>query len=262
MLSIGLMSGTSMDGIDAALIRTDGYHDITELGQLYIAYHPAFKILLKAAEYAIKTTAEIQITQGNYSEALILAMAETAFDQLLKEYLTHELNLKDAEFSDSFAALLSYFHDHINAKLSISLAGIIDHSTDLHGQAVEQLLIQTAHKATQIDVVGCHGQTFFHRPTVKLSIVLCHGERLAEQLKISVVTDFRRCDVDAGGQGAPLAPLYHQALAKHDHKIPCAVVNCGGIANITVISNEHIKDHFLNLLSVFLATRNSRAHGE
>jgi anhydro-N-acetylmuramic acid kinase len=75
-----------------------------------------------------------------------------------------------------------------------------------------------------------------------ISIAMGDGAALATDLQITVVNDFRREDVAAGGQGAPFAPLYHQALSIRDNQIPLAVVNCGGIANITVIPNDNPED--------------------
>lgn len=184
MLSIGLMSGTSMDGIDAALLKTDGKTSITELGQTSCRYQPEFQSLLKTAERAVKDA------QGNLEQAV----------QIFPE-----------------------------------LNSVIQQSTALHIQLVKQLLQQTDYKINQIDVIGYHGQTLYHSPANKITVQVGNAQTLAEQIGITVVNDFRRCDIDAGGQGAPLAPLYHQALALRDQKYPLAVVNCGGIANITLI---------------------------
>jgi anhydro-N-acetylmuramic acid kinase len=184
VLSIGLMSGTSMDGIDAALLKTDGKAAITELGHTSYRYQPEFQSLLKTAERAVKDA------QGN------LIHAAQTFPQLNT---------------------------------------VIQQSTELHSQLVKQLLQQTNYTAKQIDVIGYHGQTLYHSPANKITVQVGDAKTLAEQLGITVVNDFRRCDVNAGGQGAPFAPLYHQALAMRDQKYPLAVVNCGGIANISLI---------------------------
>lgn len=82
--------------------------------------------------------------------------------------------------------------------------------------------------------VGCHGQTVLHRPECGQTVQLLNGALLAELTGADVVCDFRSRDIAAGGQGAPLAPLFHRAVfAAH---APCAVVNLGGIANITSLS--------------------------
>ena len=78
----------------------------------------------------------------------------------------------------------------------------------------------------------------FHKPGIGKSVIVGYGQYLAERLGISVVSDFRSADIAHGGQGAPLAPVYHQALAKRDQRGPLAVVNCGGIANVTFINGE------------------------
>ena len=102
--------------------------------------------------------------------------------------------------------------------------------TDLHIEAVKAC-------GFKADIIGFHGQSITHDPAHKITWQLGDGERLAKETDISVVYDLRQADVQAGGQGAPLIPLYHQALA-HDLPKPCAVLNIGGVANITYLGED------------------------
>lgn len=213
MLSIGLMSGTSMDGIDAALLETDGLQDIKMLGFISLAYDESFKLLLKATEYAIRKYSG-DIDQVN-----------SHFQASLHEYFVHELHLSPP-----------------STVLSTTLDKVIQQSTHLHGLAVNQLLSENGYAPDQIDILGYHGQTMLHQPHKNISIIIGDGKALANQTRIAVINDFRRRDVAAGGQGAPFAPLYHYALALRDNKIPIAVINCGGIANITLIPSRDPSD--------------------
>lgn len=97
--------------------------------------------------------------------------------------------------------------------------------TDLHIQAVKAL-------GQPADVIGFHGQSIMHDPSVRFTWQLGDGQRLADETGIDVVAGMRYADVAAGGQGAPLLPLYHRALA-HDLEKPLAVLNLGGVANVT-----------------------------
>jgi anhydro-N-acetylmuramic acid kinase len=210
MISIGLMSGTSMDGIEAALLETDGSPDLLRsLGHISLAYTPQFKILLKSAEYAVKKC------EGNVDKAKIY------YAQAIHDYIHDNQIISDLFFSQ------------------ITWDQVIGHSTTLHGIAIKKLLYATKIKANQIDLIGYHGQTLFHNPARKISIVVGNGQQLANELGITVVNDFRSRDIEAGGQGAPFAPLYHYALAVRDDKLPIAVVNCGGISNISLILNKN-----------------------
>lgn len=85
--------------------------------------------------------------------------------------------------------------------------------------------------AEEVTAVGCHGQTIAHLPAAGASWQLLNGARLAERTGMDVVCDFRARDVASGGQGAPLAPFFHQRVFAEF--APCAVVNVGGIANVT-----------------------------
>ncbi len=185
--AVGLMSGTSMDGIDAALLVTDGQRFIQERGSHSLRYTPAFRKELKRAEQAVREA------RGD------LAAARASFR---------------------------------------GLDEVVRESTDLHAQVVEELLEGEGHRASQIDVVGYHGQTLYHRPADRVTVQAGDGERLAKRLGIPVVFDFRSNDVRHGGQGAPFAPLYHEALALQMGIAPVCVANCGGISNITIISGR------------------------
>jgi anhydro-N-acetylmuramic acid kinase len=104
--------------------------------------------------------------------------------------------------------------------------------TRLHAEAGEHFLREQPRAA--IDVVGFHGHTILHRPTERRTWQIGDGALLARRLELDVVADFRSADVAAGGEGAPLAPLYHAALAAALPK-PIAVLNIGGVANVTWI---------------------------
>lgn len=174
--AIGLMSGTSADGIDAALIRSDGI-DVFDFGpRLTITYTPDFR-----------------------------------------------------------ACLIACFGDRVRPAEEI--AAIERKLTDLHARAVRYLLQTAELQARDIAAIGFHGQTIFHAPERRLTRQIGDGARLARATGIDVVNDFRSADVAAGGEGAPLVPIFHQALAR-DLEKPLAILNIGGVANVTWIGGE------------------------
>jgi anhydro-N-acetylmuramic acid kinase len=184
MRAIGLMSGTSMDGIDVALIETDG-ETITRFGPSAIHFY------------------------SEHEEASIRAAMEAA------------------------PALRT------RTERSAAIAKAEEIITALHASAVNAFLDTNRIDRAGIDVVGFHGQTVLHRPREKLTIQLGDGAALAREIGIPVVYDFRAADVAAGGQGAPFVPVYHRALARAlDRPHPIAVLNLGGVANITVIDGH------------------------
>lgn len=108
--------------------------------------------------------------------------------------------------------------------------------TMLHAVAVKVFFDANKIDRKNIDVVGFHGQTLLHRPERKLTMQIGDGKALARELSIPVVHDFRAADVAAGGHGAPLVPVYHRVLAGMiDRPHPVAVLNVGGVANVTFI---------------------------
>lgn len=175
------MSGTSLDGVDAALIVTDGERIESFGPAFYRPYgEPERALLRRALAEAISLT-ERTARPG------ILAEAE---------------------------ALV----------------------TRTHAEAVERLIAENTIARGDIAVVGFHGQTVIHRPQAKLTVQIGAGPALAKRLGISVVHDFRAADVAAGGQGAPLVPVFHRAIVgtiKRPH--PVAVLNLGGVANVTFV---------------------------
>ncbi|HET9149657.1 MAG TPA: anhydro-N-acetylmuramic acid kinase, partial [Alphaproteobacteria bacterium] len=170
MWAVGLMSGTSMDGVDAALIATDGVRIAARGPALTLTYAPEFRKSLR----------------GILGEAAAPA----------------------------------------------ALAAVEAELTDAHVQAVRRLLSSAGRKAADVEVVGFHGHTVHHAPKLGITKQIGDGARLAGDVGIDVVTDFRSADVAAGGEGAPLAPLYHLALAAELPR-PVAVLNVGGVANVT-----------------------------
>ena len=168
---IGLMSGTSVDGVDAVLADfADG--KVNTLGHVHMPFAPELRSALQS------------LMQSGPDEI------ERAGDA------------------------------------SVALA-------QCYAQAVVSLLEKVGMKAGQVAAIGAHGQTIRHRPERGFTTQLNAPALLAELTGISVVADFRSRDVAAGGHGAPLVPAFHAAVFQGDQ--PRAVVNVGGIANVTLI---------------------------
>jgi anhydro-N-acetylmuramic acid kinase len=176
MLAVGLMSGTSLDGIDAALIETDGAGLIRPIAFRSDPYSPQARDQLR--------------------EAAALA-------------LSFDAPRESAKIADAEAML-----------------------TRRHVAAVRQLLADAGVAADKVDVVGFHGQTIAHRPDRGWTWQIGDGRAMALALGLTVVNDLRSADVAAGGQGAPLLPVYHRALTT-GLAAPVAVLNLGGVGNIT-----------------------------
>lgn len=171
------MSGTSLDGIDAAIVWTDGIAQVRVGDWISRPYDEAFRHRLRALLGA-------QPAGGEAREI--------------------ELEL-----------------------------------TDRHIEVVNLLIEKSDISYSDIDIIGFHGHTITHRPADGLSWQIGDGGRLAAALGCDVVADFRSADVAAGGQGAPLAPLYHQALSGSLPK-PLAVLNLGGVGNVTWVGSDDI----------------------
>lgn len=170
--TIGLMSGTSLDGVDAAWVDTDG-ETVTATGPtVTIPYERKMRIDLR--------------------RALDIAISLRPDSALVKSL---ELRL-----------------------------------TDVHAQAIEAL-------GTEADLIGFHGQTILHRPDRRRTWQIGDARALAKRTGLPVAFDFRSADVAAGGEGAPLVPVFHAALARELPK-PLAVLNIGGVANVTWIGAD------------------------
>ncbi len=180
--AIGLMSGTSMDGVDVAFIETDGEGVVRQGPSFFLAYGEADRALLRAA-------------------------------------LADAVKLVDRDARPG------------------ALAAAEAMITERHAEAVEAFLSAEGIAPGSIDVVGFHGQTVLHRPERKLTVQIGDGAALARRLRIPVIFDLRAADVAAGGQGAPLVPVFHRALVEDvGIKAPVALVNIGGVANITFVA--------------------------
>jgi anhydro-N-acetylmuramic acid kinase len=176
--SLGLMSGTSMDGIDAAIIKTDG-KQIFDIG--------AFKTFPYPKQFREKLKKLIELKREAAPEFIMQVETEL---------------------------------------------------TEYHITAVQQLIAESGEHPS---LIGFHGHTIDHQPYAAQPFTwqIGNGKLLAERTGIDVVYDFRTSDVAAGGQGAPLMPVYHRAIAAAEEK-PIAIVNIGGVANITYIGQNRL----------------------
>src|SRR6516165_1218203 len=184
LTAVGLMSGTSLDGVEVALIETDGKR-IKAFGPS--GYRP-------------------------YSEferrLLLQALAEAAY-----------LPQRDAR-----PGILQ------EAERTVTVA---------HAEAMASFIAQNRITCEDIDIVGFHGQTVLHRPAERMTVQIGDAAALAKAIHIPVMHDFRAADVAAGGQGAPLVPVYHRALAQSlEREGPIVMVNIGGVSNISYIDGN------------------------
>jgi len=115
------------------------------------------------------------------------------------------------------------------------VATVEDELTRLHAGAIAEF--RARHPQTRVELIGFHGHTILHEPARRRTWQIGDGALLARLTGCDVVADFRSADVAAGGEGAPLAPLYHAALAAKLPK-PLAVLNLGGVGNVTWIGEE------------------------
>ena len=166
--AIGLMSGTSLDGVDAAWIETDGERVVATGSALTLPYDPVLRARLRR----------------------------------LLDRAPAGLRADDPDLLEATALL-----------------------TQRHVEAVRALAAPT-------DLIGFHGQTILHQPQRRRTWQIGDAALLARACGLPVACDFRLADVAAGGEGAPLAPVYHQTLA-HDLAHPLAVLNLGGVGNVT-----------------------------
>jgi anhydro-N-acetylmuramic acid kinase len=179
--AIGLMSGTSLDGVDVALIETDGDR-VDRFGPVgYRPYADVERDLLRRALTAAGGITDRAARPGVVAEAEALV-------------------------------------------------------TQAHVHAVEAFLTEHRIDPRDISVVGFHGQTVLHRPEHRLTVQIGDGQALARRIGVPVVFDLRAADAAAGGQGAPLVPVFHRALVQSlDRPYPVAVLNIGGVANVTYV---------------------------
>lgn len=174
--AIGLMSGTSLDGIDLALLETDGFERVEPKGRDYLPYNETLRQRLRT----------------------LLGQAVPSAESNACE---EEMTLEQARLVNAF---------------------------------LERNRLSPA----QIDIIGFHGQTLTHAPQRRFTWQLGDGNLLARETGIDVVAQFRRNDVAAGGEGAPLLPLYHRArIRSSGFTDPVAVLNIGGVSNVTWIGS-------------------------
>ncbi len=166
--AVGLMSGTSLDGVDAALVHTDGEHQVSFGPALTRAYGASFR--------------------GHAAQDLVAP-------------------------------------------------ALVRRLTDLHAAAVQELLDRANIRPADVQVIGFPGQTVAHAPVEGWTWQVGDAGRLAAMTGIRVVSDFRSRDLAHGGEGAPLAPLFHQALTASMAR-PLAVLNLGGVANVTWLGRD------------------------
>lgn len=179
---IGIMSGTSLDGLDIALIKQSS----NTLSQLVGTHYIPMPSDLRQELLSLCSTGNDELARAALAENYWATLAATGIQTLLAN---HQLTNQD------------------------------------------------------ITAIGSHGQTVRHEPKRNFTIQISNGALLAELTGITVVTDFRRRDVAAGGQGAPLVPAYHEALFKDNTKRR-AILNIGGFSNLSLLSPDNVTHGF------------------
>ena len=186
--ALGLMSGTSGDGIDASIISTDGIDQYNE-------------VLNKYYEYDQKIYENLHNLRDTILKSDDLKKSKDKINSLERE--------------------LTLFHAEVVSKISKSID-------------------------RKVDFIGFHGQTIYHNPLEKISKQIGDGNLLSQLTKKIVVYNFRQNDIKNGGEGAPLAPVFHRLIVKQKKiELPVCILNIGGIANITIVK-EFDNNNFLS----------------
>jgi len=180
--ALGLMSGTSMDGVDTSIIQSDGNSKYKAILDRYFEYPKDIYNELTKLRDKIKSS---------------------------KDLKTHQKKIKLVE-----------------KKITI-----------FHAKAVNETLKKTK---LSLDFIGFHGQTIFHNAEERITKQIGDGKLLSKHTKKIVVYNFRQNDIKNAGQGAPLAPIFHKLLVKkYNLEKPLAILNIGGIANVTFINKNN-----------------------
>ena len=185
--ALGLMSGTSMDGVDASIIQTNGKSQYKAILDTYFEYSKSIYSNLTTLIDNIKNSKDLKKHQKKI--------------QLVEKEITI-----------------------------------------FHAEIVKEILKKSK---LNIDFIGFHGQTIFHNAEEKISRQIGDGKLLSKLTKKKVVYNFRKNDLFNGGEGAPLAPVFHKLLVEQNNiKTPLTILNIGGIANITSIRNKSWTNRF------------------
>ncbi len=191
--SIGLMSGTSMDGVDLSVIKSDGNDQFSSIYDTYKEFD-----------------------DGLYNQLINLRDKISDFT---------DLNVHSKEIND------------VEKKFTL-----------FNGNLINEVIREINE---DIDLIGFHGQTVFHDPKIQISKQLGDGRLLSSLFKKIVINNFRQNDLNHGGQGAPLTPIFHSLISRiiqknFKLKLPINIINIGGITNIT-----QIKEDFNNSINFF-----------
>ncbi len=184
--ALGLMSGTSLDGVDLSIMQSDGKREYTSILDKYFEY-------------------------DNDLYQRILEIRDKIFK-------SEDLDVHSDEIKSLERDITIFNGKVVNETLSLS--------------------------KLKVDLIGFHGQTIFHDPDKKITKQLGDGKLLSQLTKKKVVYNFRQNDLENGGQGAPLAPIFHNLIAnninkKFNIKFPINILNIGGISNITSTVEEN-----------------------
>ena len=182
--SIGLMSGTSCDGIDASIIRSDGEDEVHLLGNQFLRYDEKTKLKIIS----------------------------------LKERINLIIDLE---------------------KNKLEINNLERELTLLHANIVNLIIKKYEIDRSKINLIGFHGHTIFHSFKEKKTKQVGDAILLSQLTKLNVINNFRENDINNGGQGAPLVPIFHKLLQKKlKLKMPILFVNIGGISNVTYLGEE------------------------
>ena len=188
--ALGLMTGTSIDGIDLSLIKSDGIAEFTSILNNFYEFDNNLRVKIIGLRDQLNSIED------------------------LKKY-SSDLSKLDREITLFYARIINNFFKNQNH---------------------------------DIDFVGLHGQTIFHDAEKKISLQLGDGKLLSQLTQKIIISNFRQNDIDNGGQGAPLVPIFHRLISNIINKkfmtnYPMNIVNIGGISNVTKIIDEKISSY-------------------